>query len=71
MSVSLNFGPIKADQVDQNAAVQLLKGWKGIELKYKSGGDDYQQVKALRKKLASPETPETSWKLLMSSDHQW
>ena len=71
MSVSLNFGPIKADQVDQNAAVQLLKGWKGVELKYKSRGDNYEQVKALRKKLASPEIPEISRKLLMSSNHQW
>ena len=62
MSINVSFGPIKADRLDNNAAVQLLKGWKGIELKYVSQGDDGQQVKALREKLADPEM---SWKLLL------
>ena len=62
MSINVSFGPIKADQLDNNAAVQLLKGWKGIELKYVSQGDDCQQVKALCEKLANPEM---SWELLL------
>ena len=56
MSVSLYFGPIKADQLEHNATVQLLKGWQGIELEFSSEfsqGNDFQQVKALRKKLAN------------------
>ena len=51
--LKLQFGPVKAREIDSNSVIRLLNTWKGINIEYEPilwQGEDCQKVKATHTK---------------------